>query len=200
MATDETLFEEWDTTSGIDDEFDAKVIDARFDDGDYGVQLVLTLDNGDAEFDKYWGCGSKVQFKSEAVADCSALKGDTFHKRSAIGELISSLREHPEVLKQVAANGSPKEAANWVGLQARWKNHDRTGQVQGETKQWERLLVVGPYGGEVKEAEVEPPSWLVDLCVEHKSYDAFMEAALADERLDKTLRGLVLNESYWDFS
>lgn len=195
-------YNEWETTTGVEDIFDAEVIDARFDDGDYGVQLVLTLDNGQSEFDKYWSCGGKAVFQSEAEVDMSGLKGNTFHKRSAAGELIESLRDHPEVLKQIANNGSPKVAKSWIGLKARWQNVEKSAQIEGETRKFERLLVVGSFGGEgaPERKGVEPEKWLVELCVSSETYDEFMDAALADERLDAGQRKLVLNESYWDFA
>jgi hypothetical protein len=192
--------QEWDTTTGLDDRFHATVSEAFFDEGDYGVQLVLVLDAPElgTELTKYFGCGKKAQLVSEDEVDCSALKGNTFHRNSAVGELIEALKADERLLSQVAGNGSPKLAKSWVGLEADWVNHQRSGTINGEKTTWDRLL---PEAGEVEvPKEVEVPQWLITMCSECDTYDAFLSEALGDERLSADLRKVVLNESFWDFS
>ncbi len=194
MSTDE-----WGVASNFDETFDATVSDAYFEEGDYGVQLVLVLDNGDNEFNKYYGVGKKVTLVNEGEVDCSANKNNMFHKSSAIGELVQALVADENLIGQVASKGSPREAASWKGLSATWETFTRTATIEGEKREWERLLPTGATSSAAKEEEA-PPAWLLTLCGESADYDSFLEAALASEELDASSRKLVLNESFWDFS
>jgi hypothetical protein len=192
---------EWETTTGLDDSFDGIVTEAFFDEGDYGVQLVLVLDAPElgTELTKYFGCGKKVQLVSEDEVDCSALKGNTFHRNSAVGEVIEALRVEPSLLEQVAKNGSPKQASSWVGLHAKWVTHQRSGTIDGNKTTWDRLLPEAPES-EPEDKGVDVPKWLITLCSESDDYDTFMGKALGHENITPELRKVVLNESFWDFS
>jgi len=191
--------EEWGVASTFDETFEATVTDAYFEEGDYGVQLVLVLDNGTNEFNKYYGVGKKVTLVNEGEVDCSANKSNMFHKSSAIGELVTALLADEHLISQVATKGSPREAASWKGLSAVWETFSRSSVIDGEKREWERLLPTAAVGGAKAEADA-PPAWLITLCAESDDYDSFLEAALASDELDATSRKLVLNESFWDFS
>ena len=192
---------QWETTTGLDDKFHGTVTEAYFDEGDFGVQLVLIIDAPElgTELTKYFGCGRKAKLVSEEEVDLSGLKSNAFHRNSAVGELIEALREDDRLLKQVADNGAPNLASSWVGLEAEWVTHQRSGTIEGNKTTWDRLLP--EFAGESEpESEEDVPAWLLTLCSENSDYDSFFKAAMADDRLDGPSRRLVLNEDYWDFS
>lgn len=197
---------EWDTESGLETDYDGTVVDAWFEEGDYGCTLKLVVDSPtlDSDVENWYGCGKKVQLISDTEVDLSANKGGKFNTNSAVGQLIRAIVD-AELTDQVGKEG-PANAQSFKGLSAHWEVKEFSTKIDGETKTYTRTLPVGPPRSAEAKAKAEKadepeiPKWLITLCSEHESYDDFLDAALKDERLDKALRAIVLNEEYWDFS
>lgn len=194
---------EWDTEEGLASKYTGTVTDAYFDEGQYGATLKLTVDSPELgqEVENWYGCGKGVQLVSEKEVDLSLMKGEKFNSASAVGQLITALKDVPALLEQVTTKGPPNFANSFVGLTAVWERVEFSYKRDGETVSYTRVLPVAVVGGgDVKADEPTAPAWLVQLAVEHEGYDDFVAAALDDERIDSAARKLVLNEKFWDFS
>lgn len=194
---------DWDTETGLVDKFDGEVVDAWFEEGEYGVtlKLAITSPQTDSELEQWYGCGSKgVQFVSDQQVDVSMAKNGRFNEQSGVGQLIKHVKS-AGLLDQLASKGGPDEAASWKGLKARFESVV-VGQKQDGSDR--RVTVpTGPYGGGDAPAPAdETPAvaeWLVELAGEHSNYDAFVEAALADDRIDRASRKAVMDRNLWEF-
>ncbi len=189
----------WDTESGLEEKYTGKVVDAFFDEGQYGPVLKLSIESPElgGVTEVWYNCGKGVQLVSDTEVDLSLMKGQKFNSNSAVGTLIEYLKQEPTLIDTVAKNGDPSDAKAYIGLAAQWERVEFKAKINGEDVEYARVLPTAALGGD---GEVDVPKWLVDLCVETDNYDAFVESALEDDRIDGTSRKLVLNESYWDFS
>ena len=148
-----------------------------------------------------FGCGKGVTLVSEKEVDLGLMKGEKFNSNSAVGQLITALKDNPALLSQVTAKGAPNLATSYIGLTAVWERKEFKNKINGEDVSYSRILPVDVVGGEAAKADwYTAPAWLVQLAVEHSGYDDFVAAALDDERIDSAARKLVLNEKFWDFS
>lgn len=195
---------DWDTETGLIEKFDGTVTDAWFEEGEYGVTLKLAIDSPqtDSELEQWYGCGSKgVQFVSDQQVDVSMAKNGRFNEQSGVGQLIKHVKS-AGLLDMIASKGGPDEAASWKGLKARFEVVE-VGTKQDGTPR--RVTVpTGGHGGEKAKGADAPateiPDWLVATCELADNYDEFVEAALADERVDRGTRKLVMDKTLWDFS
>ena len=189
----------WDTESGLEEKYTGKVTDAFFDEGQYGPVLKLSIESPElgGVTEVWYNCGKGVRLVSDTEVDLSLMKGQKFNSNSAVGQLIEYLKATPELVDLVAAQGDPSSAKSYIGLAAVWERIEFKAKINGEDVEYTRVLPTASLNG--GNDEVEVPRWLVDLCVEHSTYDEFVSAALEDDRLDGDSRKLVLNESYWDF-
>lgn len=195
---------EWGTEEGLTTRYTGKVVDAFFDEGQYGGTLKLTVESDDldsGETENWYGCGKGVKVVNEGKVDLSNMKGGKFNSSSGVGSLIQYLLKDDRLIKQVSSNGGPDEAKSFIGLEAVWERIEFNNKINGEDVSYSRVLPVAVAGEEPQEEGTpEVPKWLIDLCVNSEGYDQFVEAATADDRLDAESRKLVMNESYWDFS
>jgi len=196
---------DWETETGLIQKFDGTVIDAWFEEGEYGVTLKLAIDSPQAEqeIEQWYGCGSKgVQFVSDQQVDVSMAKNGRFNEQSGVGQLIKHLKSSG-MIGQIAEKGGPDEAASWKGLKARFENTEVGKKENGDPRMV--TVPVGPFGGEAEAKADAPapaaeiPAWLVAHCVAAATYDDFVEAALADEQVDRATRKLVMDKSLWEF-
>lgn len=195
---------DWDVESGLVDKFDGTVEDAYFEEGQYGVTLKLLVSSPQLDQDNelWFSCGQKgVEFVDDGHVDVSLAKNGRFNEQSGVGILIKSLKAHPDLLAQIASKGGPDEAATFKGFTARWER-TQFGEKQDGTPRYV-TVPTGAAGGVKAEAKVEEvteiPKWLADICIANDTYDSFVEAALADERIDRASRKLVMDETLWDF-
>lgn len=202
MSTDPSTA--WDTEDGLSSKFTGKVTDAYWDEGRYGVQLVLEIES--PEFDQptqaWYSAGKGVQLVSDSEVDLSLVKNNRFNTASGVGDMITYLKKEPSLLQQVAANGTPDNAKSFVGLEAVWERIEFKRTINGEETSYKRLLPVSTLGSPEPEGEdeAEIPDWLGKIYAEATDYDGFVSSAMDDERLTRELRKLVLNEDYWKFT
>jgi hypothetical protein len=197
---------DWDTETGLVEKFDGTVIDAWFEEGEYGVTLKLAIETpqADSELEQWYGCGSKgVQFVSDQQVDVSMAKNGRFNEQSGVGQLIKYVKASG-LIDQIAGKGGPDEAASWKGLKARFEVVEVGTKQDGTPRKV--TVPTGPFGGEAvadtgTDTEVtDIPAWLVAICEDADTYDAFMEAALSHESIDRATRKLVMDPTLWDFS
>ena len=192
----------WETESGLEERYPGKVVDAWFDEGTYAPVLKLEIDSPafEATTEHWYSCGKRVSLVSDGEVDLSSSKSGNFHENSAVGELIKSIVPHETVLKQIADNGDPKFAKSWIGLDCIWERVEHTNTINGEKKSYSRMVCAGPIDGGKEVEEYNPPKWLVTVCAESDTYEEFLSAAMADDRVSDDDRRAVLNKEFWDFS
>lgn len=137
--------EAWATDSGLPDDCDARVTDARFDVSEefQRVQLVLELepqDDDSSTFYGYYSVGSTDHWRVIARgAAVESTKGkNLFHKNSAAGELVRAIAEHAP--GSYLDEADPKGSVAYVGLVAHWCRNEKTFNIDGNTFTAERLL------------------------------------------------------------
>lgn len=199
----------WDTGSGLVEEYDGEVIDAYFEEGEYGgtLKLIISSPAVDDDLENWYPCGKKVAVVSDNEVDLSAMRGGVFNKNSGVGQLIEAIKTDEGLIAQVGEAG-PAFADSFKGLKAHWKLHTYTANINGEKREYTRILPTkaigdGAKGGakaKAEEPEQDIPEWLAKLAVSHDSYDEFVEEALDHEDMTRELRKLVTKESLWDFS
>lgn len=198
----------WETEDGLTSKFTGKVTDAYWDEGRYGVQLVLVIES--SEFDQptqaWYSAGKGVQLISDSEVDLTLVKNNRFNTASGVGDLITYLKNNETLLQQVSSNGSPDNAKSFVGLEAVWERIEFKRTINGEETSYKRLLPVATVGGgeaadEVPAEDTDFPDWLGELYATCTNYDEFVSLALDDERVstDRELRKLILTEKFWKF-
>lgn len=195
---------DWDVESGLVEKFDGTVEDAFFEEGEYGVTLKLVISSPqlDQDTELWFSCGKKgIEYVDDGHVDVSLAKNGRFNEQSGVGVLIKQLKGAPELLAQLSGKGGPDEAATYKGFSARWERL-QFGEKQDGSPRYV-TVPTGPAGGEKAEAKadevIDIPKWLADVCIASDTYDSFVEAALADERIDRSTRKLVMDETLWDF-
>lgn len=207
MSTDKAVIDAWDTEDGLSSKFTGKVSDAYWDEGRYGVQLVLEIES--PEFDQptnaWYSAGRGVQLVSDSEVDLTLVKNNRFNTSSGVGDLITYLKNVPELIQQVASNGSPDNAKSFVGLDAVWERIEFKRTINGEETTYKRLLPVAVNGADAtppKDGDAgmdNAPDWLYSLYAGSSDYDSFVSAALDHEGITREVRKLVLTESNWEF-
>jgi|688.fasta_scaffold76530_2 hypothetical protein len=200
-----TAFGAWDTEDGLSSKFEGKVTDAYWDEGRYGVQLVLEIESPafDQPTNAWYSAGRGVQLVSDSEVDLSLVKNGKFNTSSGVGDLITYLKKEPTLLEVVANNGSPDNAKSFVGLEAVWERIEFKRTINGEETTYKRLLPVSVLGGATpaeSEDDADIPDWLGEIYATATDYDSFVSAAIDHEQITRELRKLILNEDYWKFT
>jgi hypothetical protein len=196
---------DWDTESGLVEKFDGTVVDAFFEEGEYGVTLKLTVESPNLGNDTelWFSCGKKgIEYVSDQKVDVSLAKNGRFNDQSGVGLLISSLKKNPALISQVSSKGGPDEASSYKGLKARWERL-QFGEKQDGTPRY-ATVPVDTYGAAQADTAgsddaAEIPGWLMQLCSTAATYDEFVENALAHDDIDRATRKLVMDETLWEF-
>lgn len=161
MATDEeSAYDPFKGESGFKDDYDGTIVDAYFDPGDLGTQLILKINADDGEeVESRYACGGTDWTTYDGGETVEHPKGNTkgFNKNSKMFRLIDAAMscggDAETTLRARAQQGpvkdgvplGPKSAAIWKGLKFHWMNEEKPYEFkdrQDETKTVKGVAVV----------------------------------------------------------